>query len=63
MTMESREYRGSSSNSSVVGGDPFWLLLTAILILALVLVGLPAIIAAFWPVGVILTKRSVVPYN
>ncbi len=48
MTMESREYRGSSSNSSVVGSDPFWLLLTAILILALVLVGLPAIIVAFF---------------
>ena len=48
MTMEFREYRGSSSNSSVVGSDPFWLLLTAILILALVLVGLPAIIAAFF---------------
>ena len=48
MTMESREYRGSSSNSSVIGSDPFWLLLTAILILALVLVGLPAIIGAFF---------------
>ncbi len=48
MTMESRDYRGSSSNSSVVGNDPFWFLVTAILILALVLVGLPAIIAGFF---------------
>src|SRR5260370_23627881 len=48
MTMESREYRGNSSNSSAIGSDPFWLLLTAILILALVLVGLPAIIASFF---------------
>jgi hypothetical protein len=49
--MESREYRNrgnSSSSQSVIGNDPFWLLLTAILILALVLVGLPAIIAAFF---------------
>jgi hypothetical protein len=49
--MESREYRyrGSSSSSrSGSGSDPFWLLLTAILILCLVLVGLPAILAGFF---------------
>jgi hypothetical protein len=49
--MESREYRyrGSSSSSHSRGGNgPFWLLLSAILILALVLVGLPAIVAGFF---------------
>ncbi len=49
--MESREYRyrgSSSSGRSGIGNDPFWLLLTAILILCLVLVGLPAILAAFF---------------
>lgn len=45
--MESREYRGSSSNNSGASSDPFWLLVTAILILALVLVGLPSIIGGF----------------
>lgn len=49
--MESREYRNrgsSSSSQSVIGNDPFWLLLTAVLILCLVLLGLPAIVAAFF---------------
>ena len=49
--MESREYRyrGSSSSSHSIGGnDPFWLILSAILILALLLVGLPAIVAGFF---------------
>src|SRR5450759_3814268 len=49
--MESREYRyrgRSSSSQSVIGNDPFWLILTALLILCLVLVSLPAIVAAFF---------------
>jgi succinate dehydrogenase hydrophobic anchor subunit len=47
--MESREYRGSSSSSHSTGGnDPFWLILSALLILALLLVGLPAIVAGFF---------------
>jgi hypothetical protein len=51
MTMESREYRyrgRSSSSQSVIGNDPFWLILTALLILCLVLLSLPAIVAAFF---------------
>ena len=49
--MESREYRyrgRSSSSQSVIWNDPFWLILTAILILCLVLLSLPAIVAAFF---------------
>ena len=46
--MDSREYRGNSSKQSGESLDPFWLLLTAILILCLVLVSLPAIIVAFF---------------
>jgi hypothetical protein len=49
--MESREYRyrgRSSSSQSVIGNDPFWLVLTAILILCLVLLSLPAIVVAFF---------------
>ena len=61
MTMESREYRGSSSSSSGVGNDPFWLLMTAILILALVLVGLPAIVGGF--IGQRYTYRSLARFG
>jgi hypothetical protein len=46
--MESREYRGNSSKQSGASSDPGWLLVTAILILCLVLVSLPAIVAAFF---------------
>src|SRR5260370_26644222 len=47
--MASRESRSRpSSNQSVMGNDPFWLILTAILILCLVLLSLPAIVAAFF---------------
>lgn len=46
--MESREYRGNSSKQSGTSSDPFWLALTALLILCLVLVSLPAIIVAFF---------------
>lgn len=62
--MESREYRyrgSSSSNRSVVGNDPFWLLMSALLILALVLVGLPAIIGGF--VGQRYTYRSLARFG
>ncbi len=49
MTMESREYRGrSSSSSQSITNDPLWLLLTALFILVLLLIGLPAIIAGFF---------------
>jgi hypothetical protein len=48
--MESREYRyrGSSSSSHAIGNDPLWLLLTALFILVLLLISLPAIIAGFF---------------
>jgi hypothetical protein len=48
--MESREYRyrRRSSSSQSIGNDPFWLILTGILILCLVLLSLPAIVAAFF---------------
>ena len=48
MTMESREYRGSSSNSSVIGSDPFWLLAAAIVVLTLFTIGLLAILLGFF---------------
>ncbi len=47
MTMGSPEYRGSSSNSSVVGNDPGWMLLCAIMAIILALAGLPWIILGF----------------
>src|SRR5947209_4962648 len=47
--MESREYRGNSSSRRQQGGiDPFWVIVSAILVLALVLIGLPAIVAGFF---------------
>lgn len=47
MTMESREYRGSSSDSSVGGLDPGWMLLCAIMAIVLALAGFPWIILGF----------------
>src|SRR5712692_6815082 len=48
MTMASREYRYRGRSNQSMGNDPFWLALTALLILCLVLVSLPAIVAAFF---------------
>lgn len=59
--MESREYRGGSSDSSGVSNDPFWFLATAILILCLVLVGLPAIVIGF--IGQRYTYRSLARFG
>ncbi len=42
------DYRRNTPASSSSSSDPFWLLLSAILILALVLVGLPGIVAGFF---------------
>ena len=48
MTMASREYRYRGRSNQSMGNDPLWLILTALLILCLVLLSLPAIVAAFF---------------
>ncbi len=47
MNMEYRN-RSSSSRSSPLTSDPFWLILSAIMILVLFLIGLPAIVGGFF---------------